>query len=280
MTDLNHITWGRLEEKRPSKLAQNYRYRFGELGLPTAENVEVELALPPGLVAHYDQGNTGACTGYSASWMDSINNYRERGIVLAYDAHWLYHRGQQIDGDPNTNGDQDGGYVWAVHDVLRNEGHRLKGTSTTVKAEGIESYYWCRSADEARTAFSLGRCPVFGIAWFNKFMSPKLYNGEYWIGRESSWGQVLGGHAIAARRCSDSRGGFLLRNSWGAGYPEVWISFTAINKLLSGGGECAVAIDRANVTPPPPPPPAEKDYVDIEITNSNGKHYKVRAYEV
>lgn len=275
MTDLYDIKWGRLEPS-PDKVVQNNLYSFSSLGLPTAEAVEVELPLPPGLVSHYDQGRTGACTGFSASWMTSINNYVTQGAVK-YDALWLYRRGQDTDNDPRTKDDDDGGYVWAVMDVLRKEGHIIKGQTSPSLPEGIESYYWCKSVDDIRTAFSLRRCPVFGIPWYEEFQSPRTINGEYWIGTRAKWGAVLGGHAICTRFASDKRQGLLLRNSWGAGYPEVWVSYASVTKLLTGWGECAVGIDRAVVTPPPDP---VKDTITINSLVVKGKAYSGLLTEV
>ena len=241
----------------PDKQAQNDLHLFKSVRAPYTYTIEKEFPLPP-LVAHYNQGNIGACTGYSASWLMSIFNNPE-----AYDAYWLYKRGQQTDGDPGTTGDQDGGYVWAVMDVLRKEGHKEPGKAVE-KDNGIESYSWCRSADEVRGAFSLGRPVVFGINWYAKFNSPQTYNGEYWIGRQTNWGSILGGHAICAYAISDQRQAVRLVNTWGPTYPPVWISYNSINRLLSEHGECAVAIDIANVVPPEPDP--EEDELPISIT--------------
>lgn len=270
-SDINFL--GRLEPSYEKSL-QNMAYPFSALGLPTAEAVEVELPLPPGLVAHYDQGRIGSCTGASASWETSINN-REQGSIK-YDFYWLYKRGQATDGDPNTKDDDDGGYVWAVHDVLRKEGHKRTGGAVQL-ADGIESYYWCKNVDEIRTAFTLGRCPVFGIRWYQNFNTPVTYNNEKWIARAATWGSLLGGHAICCRAASDQRQAVLLRNSWGADYPEVWISYESVTKLLKASGECAVSIDRGAA---PTPPPVTKTYIDLQAVGSDGKRYTGRLTEV
>jgi hypothetical protein len=270
LTDPNSIIYGRIAPSSEKRL-QNDRFsladRFPWLAMKVgSESSEIELPLPPGLVNHYDQGNIGACTGYSASWMSSINNFADTGKVIAYDAYWLYKRGQEIDGDPNTSGDNDGGYVWAVHKILQDEGHKIKGGALS-KEEGIDSYYWCRSVDEVRLAFELRRCPVFGMNWYQKFNTPQTYNSEFWIGRQANWGSFLGGHAIAARKKSDNRDGFFLRNSWGSAYPEVWISYSAIAKLFARSGECSVSVDHDQ---------SDSDIASIEITGVtvNGRVYK------
>lgn len=237
------------------KRAQNLRFGLGKI-YETVLTVEQQLDYPDYTV-FYDQVS-GSCTGYSASWMASIYNLKK------YDAMWLYRRGQDTDGDPNTDRDPDGGYIWAVMDVLRKEGHRIHGQNVTTPAEGIQSYYWCRNADEARTAVSLLRAPVFGLHWYQEFNEPRTINGEFWIGTRAKWGGLLGGHAICCVAASDQRQAVKLLNSWGRDYPPVWISYQNINRLLSVGGECAVALDIPN-EPTPPPPPAETIEVAMEI---------------
>lgn len=260
-----NYSFGRLPPT-PEKQADNDRYLFRRLMAPPPLSVEVTFDYP-NLVQHYDQGNIGACTGYSASWLMSIYNDPE-----AYNAYWLYKRGQETDNDAGTSDDNDGGYVWAVMDVLRKEGHKevINGKTQPIDPlNGITSYYWCRSADEIRTAFSLGHPAVFGINWYSKFNTPRTVDGEYWIGTEKNWGSILGGHAICSCACSDRRQAVRLLNSWGPAYPPVWISYKSINRLLNENGECAVAIDIEDVEPEPPGPEEE-----LPITiNIDGETY-------
>jgi hypothetical protein len=246
------------------KRAQNMRYSLSNIYAEPPLTVEYQFDVPP-YVAHYDQVS-GSCTGYSSSWMTSIYNKKK------YDGMWLYRRGQDTDNDPNTERDPDGGHIWAVLDVLRKEGHVISGEKTPTKAEGIDSYYWCLNSDQVRTAVNLKRVPVFGFFWFQEFNSPRTINGEFWIGSRAKWGGVLGGHAICCVAASDQRQAFKLVNSWGASYPQVWISYASINRLLGLGGECAIALDLPSepTPPPPPPPPAEKKLVEIR---ADGKVY-------
>lgn len=228
--------------------------------------VEKQLVYPD-LVSWYDQGNIGACTGYSASWATSIYNNPGK-----YNAYWLYKEGQRIDGDPNTKGDQDGGYIWAVMDVLRKSGHCSNKTTTPAPGEGILSYYWAKTIDDVRAAIDADRVPVFGMPWFNEFMSPRTVNGEYWIGTRANWGQILGGHAICGVAASDKRQAFKLLNSWGPSYPPVWISYTSITKLFGMRSECAVGVD-IKPEPSPPPPSPEKETITLTGVSSDGKKW-------
>lgn len=219
-------------------------YPFRRLGIGTAPTVEKVLKLPR-LRTIYNQKTTNGCTGYSASWMVSIYNSFPTRI---YNPLWLYYRGTLIDFDNSTSPETDvGGYIWAVMEVLRTMGHVLvkrDGTDWSPrKEEGIQSYYWCTSIDEMRTAISLDRPIVFGINWREEFMRPIRKSTGYWIGTRSSLGATLGGHAICCYGARDSLQAFKLVNTWGIEYPPTWISYSTIERLMNEYGESCVAMD-------------------------------------
>lgn len=96
----------------------------------------------------YDQGETGACVGYSSSRMMSLLN-RAR-----YDAPWLWERARLRDGDPGNDDLEDreqGTTVRAGLDVLRRTGHCriVHGRARKPeKREGVSAYRWAGSVDE------------------------------------------------------------------------------------------------------------------------------------
>lgn len=294
---LNSLQFGRLEPDADKK-AQNYVYSLSTLGLSTPTEVNISLPLLQDLFDVYDQGNTNGCTGYSSSWMSSINNYPEYGVVK-YNAAWLYHEGQNIDGDPATTPQADnGGYLWAVMDVLRKSGHVLLGgdSSKPQSDHGIDSYYWCKSVDDIRTAFTLGRCPVLGINWYSKFMDVQEKDNEWWMGLGSSWGRIVGGHAIAIREALDKYDAFRLRNTWAIGYwgdiyGEALLPYKAMERLFIENGECAIAVDKKVIelasasssvssSASSSPSQEEKDYLDISLTDILGVTKVGRLVEV
>lgn len=243
----------------PQKQLDNDRYLLRSIvDAPPPGTVEVTLTYPD-YVSHYRQQNNG-CTGFSASWMQSIYNRKK------YDANWLYWQGRKEAGLPPNR--DEGGYIWAVMDVLRKKGHRIAGTTTTLLDEGIVSYYWAKNIDDIRAAFSLGRPVVLGTFWFEGFMNPTIKSGRRWF-PESGWGGILGGHAYTLFARSDSLSGVCLVNTWGPSYPPTWISDPVLLRLLSLQGEAAVAIDRG-AAPPPPPPPTNTLSVSVKV---NGVKY-------
>lgn len=257
MITVNDVSFGRLTPPKEKYDLHVARYSYS-LFFPLVIKEQLEVTWPlPDLREHYNQGRTNGCTGYSASWMSSIYN------KIAYDAAWLYHRGQETDKDPNTTPARDnGGYVYAVMDVLRKEGHKEPGGQVEPK-HGIESYGWVHTTEELRSALSRGPV-VFGLPWYEEFMTPRTVNGEYWIGTRSKWGSMVGGHAITGYQISDSREAVRLVNSLGTGYPDVWISYKSIEKLFGEWGECAAPIDKPDPAPPPPEPEPEPESIRID----------------
>lgn len=205
--------------------------------------VERRLDLPTQYRIWYDQGSEGACVGFACSWMMSILNRRK------YVATELYRQAQLRDEWQDTPPAQ-GTSVKAACDVLLNVGHwrffrglqRLAGMG-----EGIQAVRWATTVDDVRTAISLGTPVVIGVNWYSNFDSPKwegkAIGGGWWIGR-GALGHVRGGHAVCIYAASDARGAVKIVNSWGADYPNVWMPYATLDRLLREDGEGALVTDK------------------------------------
>jgi hypothetical protein len=213
--------------------------------MPTAPSrVERTLDLPTQYVPHYDQGQEGACVGFSLSWMMSILNRQK------YDARKLYHEAQLIDEWSDTPPGE-GTSVNAGCKILAAQGHwRLQKSRWWSRArvvlgleQGIAAYRWATSVDDVRTAIAAGIPVTFGVTWYANFDSPVYHNKEWWIGR-SDLGPVRGGHAICCYAASDRREGVRFVNTWGYDYPRVWVPYATIERLINEGGEVALITDR------------------------------------
>jgi len=92
----------------------------------------------------YDQGNEGACVGFSCSRMMSLLNR------VRYAAPWLYKEAQKIDAWPGE--DYEGTSVRAGLDVLKSSGHCRVGTLGKVYPEdvnaGISVYRWADTVEQ------------------------------------------------------------------------------------------------------------------------------------
>lgn len=222
---------------------QKYGYR-GILGSTVTQTVERTMPLPR-YREKYLQGTSNACVGFSVSWMMSILNRRY------YDALWLWRHAKEIDGWSGNDGadDNNGTYLRAGLDVLRDEGHRrvLRGHSREPDMqEGIKANRWAADVDEIRTAIASGTPVVLGINWYQSFFTPGEHAGRHWIGqgKPGTWGgRPKLGHAICAYGASDRYQAFKLVNTWDH-WPVVYVPYETVTQLLSEDGEAAVVTDR------------------------------------
>lgn len=233
-------------------------YPISNLGWEAPDVVEVKLTVPlketsggitTNLISWYDQGPHGTCVGFSGSWCTTERNSTSEQ-ARKYDALELYKQCRREMGQ-NPNDLDSGATMVSCGKALKNWGHILVIGNTdqpVSKDEGIESYYWGKSADDARLAISQGRVVHLGINWYSKFMTPKKdANGRYWLcsDDQKTWGRIVGGHAIMMFWWSDALDAGCLKNTWGGGFPgEVWLSRKSLNILLSEGGEMLLCIDR------------------------------------
>ena len=102
---------------------------------------------------------------------------------------------------------------------------------------------WAESVDEIRTAISKGIPLSIGVNWYEGFLYPERRGSDYWI-NIGNRGWIVGGHCVCLYGASDQRQGFRLKNSWGNSYPEVWISYVIVERLLNEEGEFALVTDR------------------------------------
>jgi hypothetical protein len=213
---------------------------------PLVAPITVNRTIPiPAYRQFYDQGAEGACVGFSSSWCMSILNRRK------YNARWLWNRAKEIDEWPETNpGDDNGTSVRAGMDVLRSLGHvwrRYNKDLPPNPSEGIAENRWARTVDEIRVCIAAKVPVVLGVSWYENFDVPMPRvvgkTTEWWIGR-GNLGSVRGGHAIVCRGASDRRQAFKLTNSWGLAYPDVWVPYETVQRLLDEYGEATVIVDR------------------------------------
>jgi hypothetical protein len=194
---------------------RKYPLMRGVLAVPTSFVAERTLFLPSYRV-FYNQGREGACVGFAASWMMSILNKK------LYNARWLWDRAKEVDEWPLSKpGDFNGTSVRAAMDVLRTIGHLCYNEKQPSITEGIIENRWATTIDEIRLSIQNGSPVVFGFNWYHAFDHPRTYQGEWWVGRETDWAGVRGGHSVCGFQVSDQRQAFGFVNSWGLAYRRV-----------------------------------------------------------
>jgi hypothetical protein len=202
----------------------------------------IEVDIPRPKLTGYNQGQTPECVGYATSRvMTWFNHY-------AFDAHWLYARCKEVDGQPGLKGTT----ARAACDVLRRRGHWRTIAGKRVKAgprttHGIASNYWALNVDDIRSVFARPRPqPVLiGIDWFQAWFKPARRGQERWLQTIASAGKVAGGHEIGIWACSDKRQAFGLANTWGKDWPPlVWMPYSTMTRLFARDADACVIGDR------------------------------------
>lgn len=113
----------------------------------------------PGWYPFYDQGQEGACVGFSSSRMMSLWNR------VRYDARWLYKQAQLIDEYDDTPPGE-GTSVRAAFEILRTKGAKRFNTGSVVPGDGISAYRWATSVEDVHAviktplAVQLGGVPL------------------------------------------------------------------------------------------------------------------------
>ena len=213
----------------------------------------------------YNQRQAGACVGFSWSMYQSIRNRR------FYDPWWLWKESQLINywrekddltllswgTSVRTAASilQARGHCWARFDTIntvfhidssgRGEAYFTGTIGPPDPQQGIAVYRWARTVDEIRTCIANNEPVVVGTNWWSAFDNPvRKADGSHWIGEGTSWGNLRGGHAYVLNAASDSRQAFRTPNSWGTYWPQSWIPYSTMERLLNEGGEACIATDR------------------------------------
>jgi hypothetical protein len=166
-------------------------------------------------------------------------------VTYRYESRWLYLQAQLADEWDDTP-PEEGTSVRAGCEVLRTIGHRrvqAGGVGEPNLAHGITAYRWATGVDEIRAAIAYGLAVALGVNWYEAFDHPTKVDGEWWVGR-GDLGRIRGGHCVCIFRHSDRRQAVQIMNSWGEGYPPVWVPYNVIEQLLDEYGEASVVTDR------------------------------------
>ena len=175
-----------------------------------------------------DQGNEGACVGYSLTH-DLIAEPLDtemRATKRVPFARRVYRRAKRIDEWPGTG--YEGTSVLAGCKVLR-------------RAGAIDRYEWAFGLYEVLKVVSNEGPVVLGIAWYESmYAAPD--------GRVAVEGSVAGGHAIVCNGINPEAETVTLHNSWGPDWGsggEAELGWGDLDRLLSEQGEAVRLIRSA-----------------------------------
>lgn len=174
--------------------------------------------------AFLDQGNEGACVGYSLA-----HELAARPDVVAADtwlAQLLYTEAKKIDYWPGE--DYDGTSV-------------LAGLKTAQRLHLIESYHWGFGLAEGLAGISRTGPAILGCWWYEGMWDTDEH------GMIHPTGDRVGGHAILVNKVSVPRRTVTVHNSWGRGWGrdgEAEIPWDEFEFLLHDEGELAFPMRR------------------------------------
>jgi len=185
-----------------------------------------------------DQGNVGACVGFSWSH-ELVAEPEVVPNVSNLSALTLYHQAQQLDEWPGE--DYEGTSV-------------LAGAKATVETGWLVEYRWAFSLDDILETLSYHGPVIFGLNWYEGMMDP---DGS---GVIHPTGEIVGGHAIMGRGLDVTKEYVILHNSWGVSWGQggtCRISWGDLWRLMSEDGECCVPVLRTHVGDEPIEPEPE-----------------------
>jgi hypothetical protein len=182
---------------------------------------------------HLDQGNEGACVGFSMTHELIARPAEVRGLDGKFAREQIYWEAQKIDPWPG------GSYPGADQ---RYEGTSvLAGVKMLKKLGYIDSYRWAFGLDDLVMAVGHAGPAVLGVPWYEGMFNP------WSCGHLHIDGQVAGGHAILCKGVSVKDRTFTLHNSWGPAWGnggDAIISWEEMDRLLHEQGEAVIPLGR------------------------------------
>ena len=259
MTTHHPYPLGRIRDEETDRAEELYPFTA-----PAPEAVERILTVP-GWRRSHNQGSEGSCVGHAVAIERAITNRAElvadgKRVTVRYDPISLWRSAKAIDEWTFTKPeDENGTSVRAAYEIARTLGlvpvrsMRLNGgkpipvlTSsgpTPDPAAGVIEYRWARTVDAVRAAIAGGNAVAIGVSWFSGFDTPIRKGSEYWLPLPGAAGRIRGGHSVTLYGASDRRGAFRLVNSWGSGYPLVWLPYETMEELFRRRAEAALVTD-------------------------------------
>lgn len=172
-----------------------------------------------------DQGNEGACVGFSVSHEAAARPVLVKGVSATV-ARSIYTRARELDEWP---------------------GEDYEGTSVLagIKAGRERGWYtefrWAFGLNDLILALGYKGPAVLGINWHEGMLDTDQQ------GYVHADGEIAGGHAILATGVSVTRKFIRFRNSWGKDWGlngDCLMSFTDVERLLNEDGEACIPVKR------------------------------------
>lgn len=186
-------------------------------------------------VENYNQGNIGACVGFSIAHELAATPVEVLGLTNDYIIKQIYWEAQKTDpwpggSYPAANPQYEGTSVLAGVKVAQSLGY-------------FEQYRWAFGLNDVLLGISSSGPCVLGIKWYANMSIPDSNNFI------APTGQLQGGHAILARGVDWNKKHVILHNSWGKNWGDngtCYIKFEDLDLLLKDNGEAVFFLKRKN----------------------------------
>jgi C1A family cysteine protease len=190
--------------------------------------------LSPNFSPVRNQGNLGACTGFShASAVEYLYRVDENPhLSTIYSPLFMYYMARELEG---TIREDAGAYIRTGAKLLKNVGiapenrhpysdnyNRLtKQPTLTAQKEAsrwrVGPYYRCKGVDELRRALANRFAVVGGFSCFNNMFTPDIDESGH---IPMPGGALVGGHAVHFSGYDDGERRFRFKNSWSKGWGD------------------------------------------------------------
>lgn len=198
-----------------------------------------------------DQGNVGACTGYS------LVNVLASGVFWSAGKKVLSPTDALVNGAVALNFYSEATRLDPWEGVYEPDDTGSDGLSAAKAAHAhglISGYQHATSLAAALTGLA-ERCVMFGIGWRSGMYEPDS------DGRIRITGDVEGGHEITADEIDVERERIWFRQTWGPGYGlngRGWVTWDDAGILLADYGDCTILVPKSEPAPVPTPEPEPK----------------------
>ena len=148
-----------------------------------------------------DQGETPHCTGYAASQLIEAIHWKKSGIPIQIDAHQVYAKAKELDGQLNVDGSYLEYALSAGAELCSFKNVEIKTFRGGAKIDTVKYIkHLIHKYDLLLGGFSITQ------GWY--YCTATEYKIKH-------YGANLGGHAVVIAGYSDSEGGFIIENQWG-----------------------------------------------------------------
>lgn len=237
------------------------RFAAPRKALGTLKTIEHTVNLPV-----LDQGNLGACTGYSGTnVIGSTHFWQTSAPVLQRDASAyavsLYSDATKID-------------PWEGAYEPIDTGSDGLSVAKVLKERGLISGYQHAFSLEACLTALAERVVTIGTNWYSGMFTPTA-DGQLRV-----TGQIEGGHQWTLIALDVERKRVRMLQSWGPAWGQkgtAWLTWNDLGRLLSEDGDCTCFVPREEPAPQPAPAPAPGPGSEVVLATAWAKFVKTKS---